>query len=196
MGHSMGGMHSTRFMLMYPSNFTELILVDPIALEDWKAKGVPYLLIDDIYLQEHASNYTSIRGYQQDTYYDGTRKPEYDRWVNMLLKVYNGPLGARYAFDQALVTDMVYTQPIVYEFPLLADNKVLLIVGDKDNTAIGKQWSPPDVQARLGHYKRLGKETAKAIGPNCTLVEYPELGHAPFIQKPEKFFHTLLQWLE
>lgn len=195
MGHSMGGMLATRFTLMYSSNVTQLILVNPIGLEDWKAKGVPYLSIDDIYQVESASNYTSIRGYEQVTYYVNTWKPKYDTWVNMLLKVYDGPLGDTYAFDQALVTDMVYTQPVVYEFPLLSDKKVLLIIGDQDNTAIGKLWSPPDVQAKLGHYPQLAKETAQAIGPNCTLVEYPDLGHAPFIQAPKRFFHTVLQWL-
>ena len=195
MGHSMGRMLATRFTLMYPGMVSQLVLVDPIGLEDWKAKGVPYLPIDDIYTQERSSNYTSIRGYEQVTYYVDTSKPAYDTWVYMLLKVYDGPLGATYAFDQALVTDMVYTQPIVYEFPLLSDKQVLLIVGAKDNTAIGKQWSPPDVQAKLGHYKRLAKETAAAIGPNCTLVEYPDLGHSPFIQAPNRFYKTVLRWL-
>jgi hypothetical protein len=90
----------------------------------------------------------------------------------MLLQVYDGPLADAYAFDQALITDAAYTQPIVYEFPLLVAKKTLLIVGDKDNTAIGKQRSPPAVQAILGNYRTLGKETQQAIGANCTLVEF------------------------
>ena len=195
MGHSMGGMLATRFALMYPELAKRLILVDPIGLEDWKAKGVPYLSIDYIYLSERASNYTSIRGYEQATYYAGTWSPAYDVWVNMLLQVYDGPLGASYAFDQALVTDMVLTQPIAYEFPLLANTKTLLLVGDKDNTAIGKQWSPPKVQAILGHYDVLGKQTAQAIGPNCTLIEFSDLGHAPQIQAPDRFNDALMSWL-
>lgn len=197
MGHSLGGMLSTRFALMYPSVVSRLILVDPIGLEDWKAKGVPYLPIENIYLQEAASNYTSIRGYEQQTYYVGTwDAPVDDVWVNMLLQVYKGPLGKHYAYDQALITDMVLTQPIAYEFPLLAKiPKTLLVVGDKDNTAIGKQWSPSAVQAILGNYKVLGKQTAKAIGQNCTLIEFPDLGHAPFIQAPDRFHQALLSWL-
>jgi pimeloyl-ACP methyl ester carboxylesterase len=195
MGHSLGGMLATRFTLMYPSLVSRLILVDPIGLEDWKAKGVPYLSIDNIYLSERASNYTSIRAYEQSTYYAGNWSASYDTWVNMLLQVYDGPLGDRYAFDQALITDAVYTQPIVYEFPLLADTKTLVVVGDKDNTAIGKQWSPPAVQKILGNYSVLGKETARAIGGNATLVEFADLGHAPQIQAPERFHEALLSWL-
>jgi pimeloyl-ACP methyl ester carboxylesterase len=181
MGHSLGGMLATRFTLMYPSLVSRLVLVDPI---------------DNIYLQEHASNYTSIRAYEQATYYVNTWSPAYDVWVNMLLQVYDGPLGAAYAFDQALITDAVYTQPIVYEFPLLADKKTLLFVGDKDNTAIGKQWSPPAVQAILGNYSVLGKETQQAIGTNCTLIEFPDLGHAPQIEAPDRFHEALLSWLD
>ena len=196
MGHSLGGMLATRFTLMYPSLVSRLVLVDPIGLEDWKAKGVPYLSIDNIYLQERASNYTSIRAYEQATYYVNTWSPAYDVWVYMLLQVYDGPLADAYAFDQALITDAVYTQPIVYEFPLLADKKTLLFVGDKDNTAIGKQWSPPAVQAILGNYSVLGKETQRAIGANCTLVEFPDLGHAPQIEAPGKFHAALLAWLD
>ncbi len=145
MGHSLGGMLAVRYGLMFPQQIENLILVDPIGLEDWKAKGVPYLSIDDIYVSEHASNYNSIRGYEQVTYYVNTWEPAYDVWVNMLVNIYSGPEGVNYAFDQALVTDMVLNQPIVYELPLLKTH-TLLIVGDKDTTAIGKQWSPPAVQ--------------------------------------------------
>ena len=195
MGHSLGGMLSARFSMMYPGMIEGLIMVDPIGLEDWKAKGVPYLSIDNIYLSERASNYTSIRGYEQSTYYVNTWSPAYDVWVYMLLQVYNGTRGAIYAFDQALVTDMVLTQPIAYEFHLLSNLSSLLIVGDKDNTAIGKQWSPPAVQAILGNYSVLGNQTAEAIGPNCTYVHFPDLGHAPHIEDPDRFHQALLGWL-
>ncbi|KAJ9654292.1 hypothetical protein H2198_006642 [Neophaeococcomyces mojaviensis] len=194
MGHSMGGMLSARFAMMYPQMVKGLIMVDPIGLEGWKAKGVPYLSIDNIYLQERASNYTSIRAYEQATYYVNTWDPSYDVWVNMLLQVYNGSRADIYAFDQALITDMVITQPIAYEFPLLSNLQTLLVVGGKDNTAIGKQWSPPNVQAILGHYDVLGSQTAQAIGPNCTYVEFPDLGHAPQIQAPDRFHKALLGW--
>ena len=196
MGHSMGGMLASRFTLMYPSLVSRLIMVDPIGLEDWKAKGVPYLPIDSIYLQERSSNYTSIRAYEQATYYVGQWSTAYDVWVNMLLAVYNGSEADTYAYDQALVTDMVITQPVIYEFPLLSNTKTLLIVGDKDNTAIGKQWSPPEVQAKLGHYDVLGKEAKAAIGDNCTLIEFADLGHAPQISDPDRFHSALLGWLE
>ncbi|KAF2123105.1 Alpha/Beta hydrolase protein [Lophiotrema nucula] len=192
-GHSMGGMLATRYSLMYPSNISATVLVNPIGLEDWKAKGEPYQNIDVTYITESASNYTTIRAYEQPTYYVNTWQPEYDVWVNMLSNIYAGSKGRIFAYNQALTTDMVITQPVVYEFPLLK-TKTLLMIGDKDNTAIGKQWAPPEVRAILGNYSVLGKEVAKMI-PNATLIEFEDLGHAPQIQEPARFHDALLGWL-
>lgn len=138
LGHSMGGMLATRFALMYPDVTTHLILTNPIGLEDWKALGVPWRAIDLLYADELKTNYTSIRNYQQATYYVNTWKPEYDVWINMLVSLYRwGDEGVTYAYDMALTTDAVLTQPVVYEFGLVKA-KTLLLIGMKDNTAIGK----------------------------------------------------------
>ena len=195
MGHSLGGMLATRFALTFPERVARLVLVDPIGLEDWTAAGVPYRSIDALYAAERTSNYTLVRAYEQSTYYAGAWAPAYDVWVNMLLRVYQGTMADAFAYVQALVTHMVLTQPIAHEFPRLAGTPTLLIVGQKDTTAIGKQWAPPAVQAALGDYRVLGYRTAAAIGANCTLVEYEDLGHAPQIQDPERFHRTLLGWL-
>ena len=192
-GHSMGGMLAVRYGLIFPNTIDELVLVDPIGLEDWKAKGVPYLSIDDLYVTEHSSNYASIRAYEQATYYVNTWNTSYDVWVNMLVNIYSGPEGEQYAFNQALVNDMVLDQPIVYELPILKTH-TLLMIGDKDNTAIGKQWSPPAVQAILGNYPVIGQAAANAI-PDCKFIQFPTLGHAPFIQDPDSFHAALFGWL-
>ena len=41
-GHSMGGMLAARLALNYPQLAEQLVLVNPIGLEDWQAEGVPY----------------------------------------------------------------------------------------------------------------------------------------------------------
>ncbi|KAJ4360901.1 uncharacterized protein N0V89_001470 [Didymosphaeria variabile] len=194
LGHSMGGMLATRFALMYPSLTTHLILTNPIGLEDWKALGVPWRAIDLLYADELKSNYTTVRSYQQATYYVNTWKPEYDVWVNMLVELYRLPgEGEAFAYDMALTTDAVLTQPVVYEFGLVKA-PTLLLIGTKDNTAIGKAWSPPEVQAKLGNYSVLGKETAEKI-PGAELVEFEGLGHAPQIQDSERYHAALFEWL-
>jgi pimeloyl-ACP methyl ester carboxylesterase len=195
LGHSMGGMLATRFALMYPNVTSHLILTNPIGLEDWKAIGVPWRSIDLLYQDELKTNYTSIRNYQQATYYVNTWKPEYDIWVNMLVSLYRlvGE-NTTFAYNMALTTDAVLTQPIAYEFGLVKA-KTLLLIGTKDNTAIGKAWSPPEVQTKLGKYAVLGRETAAKI-PDAQLVEFADLGHSPQIQDSGSYHKALFEWLD
>jgi pimeloyl-ACP methyl ester carboxylesterase len=86
------------------------------------------------------------------------------------------------------------SQPVVYEFGNISVPSLLLI-GAKDNTAIGKAWAPPEVAERIGHYDELGPETAQAI-KGSILVMFPDLGHAPQIQAPQTFHEALLKNLE
>src|SRR5579872_6954043 len=51
-GHSVGGMLGMRYALTFPEDVEQLVLVNPIGLEDWKAKGVPWQSVDDWYGQE------------------------------------------------------------------------------------------------------------------------------------------------
>nr|WP_154324374.1 alpha/beta hydrolase [Pantoea sp. 201603H] len=194
MGHSMGGMLATRFALMYPQQTARLVLVNPLGLEDWRALGVPWQNVDAAYQQELKTDFNSIKKYQQSTYYAGTWQPHYDRWVNMLAGMYNGPDKQKVAWDQALTTDMIYTQPVVYELPQLK-MPTLLMIGDKDNTAINKALASAEVKANIGHYQALGKRTAQAI-PQATLINFPELGHSPQIQDPTHFHAALMEWLK
>lgn len=52
LAHSTGGMIAVRYALMYPADTKQLILVNPIGLEDWKAKGVPAISVDEWYARE------------------------------------------------------------------------------------------------------------------------------------------------
>jgi pimeloyl-ACP methyl ester carboxylesterase len=192
-GHSTGGMLGVRYALMYPAEVERLALVDPIGLEDWKAKGVPWQSIDALYQQELQTTADRIREYERTTYYAGTWKPEYEQWVQMLAGLYRGSGRELVAWNAALTSDMIYSQPVLYELGDLRMS-VLLVIGDKDNTAFGKDAAPPEVRAILGNYPRLGKEAASRI-PHVRLVEYPELGHSPQIQAPEVFHKMLLEWL-
>ena len=194
MGHSTGGMLAVRYALMYPDQVARLLLVDPIGLEDWKAEGVPSQSVDQWYKRELKTNADGIRAYEQATYYAGTWQPEYDRWVDMLAGLYRGRGRDIVAWNSALLYDMIYTQPVLYELDKLAVPTVLFI-GDKDTTAIGKDTAPPEVRAKLGNYPALGRRAADLI-PMVKLVEFPTLGHAPQIQDPVAFHKALLENLE
>jgi pimeloyl-ACP methyl ester carboxylesterase len=192
-GHSTGGMLGIRYSLMFPSEVEHLVLVDPIGLEDWKARGVPWQSVDEWYERELKTNAERIRSYERATYYAGTWKPAYETWVQMLGGMYRGAGRTEVAWDSALLYDMIYTQPVIYEIHAL-QMPVLLIIGDKDNTAIGKDLAPPDIRATLGNYSVLGKKAAAEI-PHAHLVEFADLGHAPQIEAPGRFHKALLDAL-
>jgi pimeloyl-ACP methyl ester carboxylesterase len=193
LGHSTGGMLAVRYALLHPQQVEQLVLVNPIGLEDWKALGVPWRSIDDWYARELKTTAASIRQYEQATYYAGQWRPEYERWVQMLAGMYRGPGKDIVAWSSALLYDMIFTQPVLYEFDRI-QAPTLLMIGQKDNTAIGKDAAPPELKQKLGDYPRLGKEAARRI-PHAKLVEFPELGHAPQIQDPVQFHQALLKGL-
>jgi len=193
-GHSTGGMLAIRYALMYPAEVEQLVLVDPIGLEDWKARGVPWQSVDAWYRRELKTTANTIRSYERATYYANTWEPTYERWVQMLAGMYRGTGHDRVAWDSALLYDMIFTQPVVYELGALR-MPVLLMIGDKDTTAIGKDLAAPEVRATLGNYPVLGKTAAAEI-PHAKLVEFPDLGHAPQIQAPERFHKALLEGLQ
>jgi len=193
LGHSTGGMLATRYALMYPDQTEQLAMVNPIGLEDWKALGVPSLTVDQWYERELKVSAEGIRKYQLNTYYVGGWKPEYERWVDMYAGLSNGPGHKRVAWNSALIYDMIFTQPVYYEFKHL-QMPTLLLIGTADNTAIGKDVAPAAIKAKLGNYAVLGKQVAALI-PHATLVEFPGLGHAPQMEEPAQFHTALLQGL-
>jgi Predicted hydrolases or acyltransferases (alpha/beta hydrolase superfamily) len=192
-GHSMGGMLAIRYALMYPQTTEHLALVNPIGLEDWKALGVPWQSVDAWYRSELKTDFDSIKRYQLSTYYAGQWSPRFERWARMQAGMYAGPGKEAVAWNQALTYDMVFNQPVVYELPRLQVPTTLLI-GQKDNTAIGKALAPEAVKARLGDYPALGKRAAAAI-PGARLIEFADLGHSPQVQDPARFNAALLDAL-
>ncbi len=192
LGHSMGGMLATRFALMYPEVVERLILENPIGLEDWKLK-VPYMPVSFWYQNELKNTYESLKQYQLLSYYDNKWKPEYEAWVELAA---GWTLNSSYpiiAWNNALTYDMIFTQPVLYEFGNIGA-PTLLIIGTRDRTALGKPLVSEEVRKTMGLYKELGKKTQKAI-PNAELVEIDNVGHLPHIEKFESFIRPLIKFL-
>ncbi|WP_432670614.1 alpha/beta fold hydrolase [Flavobacterium sp. SM2513] len=193
LGHSMGGMLATRFALMYPKTTEKLILENPIGLEDWKLK-VPYKPVEWWYENELKQSYEGIKKYQLVNYYDNKWKPEYDEWVNLLA---GWTLNSSYktvAWNSALTYDMIFTQPVVYEFKNI-QAPTLLIIGTRDRTALGKPLVSEEVSKTMGLYNELGKKTHNEI-PNSELIEIENVGHLPHIEKFESFIKPLVIFLK
>jgi pimeloyl-ACP methyl ester carboxylesterase len=193
LGHSMGGMLATRFSLMFPAIVEKLVLENPIGLEDWKLK-VPYQSVDAWYKNELSQNYEKIKAYQQANYYHGQWKPEYEKWATMLAGWTMHPEYKIVALNSALTYDMIFTQPVVYELKKI-EVPTLLIIGQLDRTALGKQQVADEVRKTMGDYPKLGKDTHQNIRGSI-LVELNNVGHLPHIEAFDQFIKPLLEFLK
>ena len=191
-GHSMGGMLATRFALMFPERTTRLVLVNPIGLEDWQ-RHVPYAPIDRVYDKELAQTRDQIRAYMREAYFAGEWREAYEPLIEILAGWTEHPEYPRVAWNAALTADMIFTQPVVHDFPRIA-TPTLLIIGQRDRTAIGKDRAPPEVAAQLGDYPALGKAAAAAI-PGAQLVELEGVGHLPQVEAFDRYIDALLRFL-
>lgn len=194
LGHSMGGMLATRFTLMYPDKVEKLILENPIGLEDWKVVS-PYTSVDEHYKNELQANYESTKAYQLAFYYDNNWKPEYDEWVYLLTGWVEHAEYPTVAWNNAQTADMIFTQPVLYEFSNIKA-PTLLIIGTRDRTAIGKNnVKDESIREKMGQYQFLGKATQNRIHGSI-LVELDNIGHLPHIEAFDLFINPLIEFLK
>lgn len=192
LGHSMGGMLATRYALMYPAEVKALALINPIGLEDWKTMA-GYQTLESAYQTELSNTLEKAREYQKQSYYDGAWKDEYDKLLIPLDGWLKGPDKDILAWNAALTSNMIFTQPIIYEVKNL-NMPTLLINGTRDRTAISKSLAPKHLQEKMGRYDLLGKSFQR-LNSKIRLIEIPGLGHVPFIEAPEQFWKAAGQAL-
>lgn len=190
LGHSMGGMLATRFSLMFPETVFKLILENPIGLEDYRT-FVPFETIEKTEQTELKATYESYKNYQK-TYYPEW-KPEYEQYVEAQAADLKTNTFSNIALVNALTSQMIYEQPVVYEFENLKV-PTLLIIGQLDRTIVGKPRVPKDIVNNYGNYPKLGKLINSKI-KNSKLVELENVGHIPHVQTPEKFEKAVTDFL-
>ncbi|MCB2376703.1 alpha/beta hydrolase [Hymenobacter sp. BT635] len=192
-GHSMGGMLATRFALMYPEATEKLVLENPIGLEDYRV-GVPFQTVDQAEATERKSTEESIRKYHA-TYYPGGYPKAHDQWLLPLAAQTKSPDFATVARANALTFDMIYQQPVSYEFSRV-QAPTLLIIGQDDRTVVGKGLiKDPGVLGRMGQYPELGRRTATQI-KGAKLVALDKVGHIPHLEAFARFREALLAFLK
>lgn len=192
-GHSMGGMLAVRFTLMYPELVEKLVLVDPLGLEDWK-RVAPYASIDSNYHKEMKNDFAAAKKYMQENYFHGTWKPEYDALPKLQTAWFGDPQYPVVAMDNAQTADMIFTQPVVYEFNLIKA-PTLLIVGSLDKTAINRDLvKDPAVKAQMGNYPRLAKQAQQQITGSQLLI-IDGVGHLPQVEAFDQYIKALEKFL-
>tara|TARA_B100001971_G_C18268036_1_gene596424 strand:- start:3992 stop:4981 length:990 start_codon:yes stop_codon:yes gene_type:complete len=184
LGHSMGGMVATRFALLYPQYTEKLFLLNPIGLEDYRLFA-PYKSVDEIYSAQLSTTPEKVKNYQLKSYYDNKWDSKYDHWLQLQTGWIKGPDWRQLAYISALTSEMIYTQPVVYEFDKLQIPTVL-ILGDRDRTALGKADVSAEVLKTIGQYQLLGPKIDAMI-PNSKLYMLENIGHLPHIENFQMF---------
>jgi pimeloyl-ACP methyl ester carboxylesterase len=192
-GHSMGGMLAVRFATAYEDRSTQLVLVNPIGLEDYR-RVVPYLGVDAWTAQASKQTPDMIREYMRQNYFHGDWRPAYEPLLDIQAGWAVGPDAAVLARVSALTQDMLYTQPVSFDLPNIKA-PTLLVIGQLDRTAPGKGDVTPHEARALGNYPELGERAARAI-PRSKLVKLDQVGHVPQFESFELWMKALEAFLE
>jgi pimeloyl-ACP methyl ester carboxylesterase len=219
-GHSMGGMLAVRFTLLHQTMVRKLILEDPIGLEDYRT-FLPYVpLENEVHIELHATYDTYSARHK--TFYVNW-KPEYETYVREESRFLGTGEFPEAALAAALVSEMIYEQPVVYE---LGEVRIptLIIIGAQDQPIVGEMIAlvhkssgmpgmdmggmtpqddnilrtagamPEAYQKLFGQYQALAEKAHEAI-KNSTLIQIPDTGHIPHLESPDKFYQTIIPFL-
>jgi pimeloyl-ACP methyl ester carboxylesterase len=189
LGHSMGGMLAVRFALMYADATTHLVLENPLGLEDYRI--APYVSTEARYQQQLRTSEDAIRRYHESYYVEW--RPEYEEYVQVHYRWTLSGEYPRFALSSALTAQTIYEQPVVHELGLL-EPPTLLVIGQEDRTAPGKNLVPESVARTMGHYPTLGERAAAAI-PDARLARFDRVGHIPHVEAPERFHAVVTEFL-
>ena len=188
-GHGMGGMLAVRYALMFPKEILSVTLVNPRGLEDGKAQGQAYVSVDTRYQNELKETAEQRRNWQREHYYGGEWKTSYERWIQMFEHLRDSPDYFLVAWNQSLIQDMVYTQPVCYEFSRL-EVPVLLLLGKASPWSSEKNEETP-----LPLNPEAGKLASTAI-PKVKLIELENAGYLPHLDSFPEFIELLLPFLK
>jgi pimeloyl-ACP methyl ester carboxylesterase len=192
LGHSTGGMTATRFTLMNPHRVTHLVLEDSLGLADYRT-GIPPQTEETLYDHEvHWTDPATIRDYVK-AYFVHPDPAVHQPLADVLVRVTLSPDYPRWARAAALTFQMIYQQPVRYEYPLLVP-PVLLVVGAQDHVVPLGQYASPAQAARLGDFPALAAAAAADIS-RARAVVIPDCGHVPHLEQPAAFLAELLPFL-
>ncbi|MBS3805703.1 MAG: alpha/beta hydrolase [Oleiphilaceae bacterium] len=188
MGHSMGGMLATRYALNHADGVEELVLVNPVGLEDY-LRYVQYKDPAFFYDRERDKTIDQVRSYQRKNYYDGQWSDDYEALIQIHSGWINGPDWERVAWNNALTYDMIFTGSVANEFDQLTV-PTHLILGVRDTTGPGRGWKKQGVDYQLGRYDQLGQTVVEQI-PDARLYELEGVGHMPQFEAFDRYRRQL-----
>ena len=157
--HSMGGMLASRFSLIYADIISNLILINPIGLENY-LEYVEYRDISFFHKKELQLQPENIINYKKKNYYGGLWNENYELLASHLIGWINGEDRQLLAKISAKTYDMIFTEAVIKEFKKFKV-PVSLILETRDRTGPVRNWKKTGVNYNLGRYDLLGKRVKK-----------------------------------
>lgn len=192
LGHSTGGMLAVRFARSYPDRVEALLLEDPIGLEDYRRMVPPQT--DETLFQAELRNTDpgKIRAFYA-RYFTHPKPEIYGPLAEVQIRVTKSGEYPRWAKASALAYQMIYEQPVRYEYSLLKP-PTLLLIGAGDHTAPMSAYAPAEVRPTMGHVVDLAKKAIQEV-PRGKLVIVPDAGHIPHLEQPDAFYSAVFEFL-
>jgi proline iminopeptidase len=190
--HSMGGMVAVRFVRAYPSRVGRLLLAAPIGLEDYrnfvppveteKLIAIEDALTADGYRQQLVNNYSLTLPPEDVTPFIEARMrikdaADYPRWLRAFVNSYQ----------------MIYSQPVVYEIPLLT-LPTLFIMGANDHNAPGRPYAPEALRSQMGKNAQLAQGLAARM-KDAKVHVFEGVGHLVHLEAKDRFNAAMLSFL-
>jgi pimeloyl-ACP methyl ester carboxylesterase len=177
-GHSMGGMLAARFAASYPNLTDRVVIYAAIGLTDARWER-PYRDPDEAYKATLGLTYqqvfATIRRYFPTP---AAWKPEYEKYARIQYAWTLSGDWPRLARVRSLLQQMVYTDPVVYDWPHIKV-KALVLGGEKDGA----------------NFPERAKHIAATI-PGGQAVVIPNAGHVLHMEMPDVFYRELLKFLK
>ena len=174
-GHSMGGMVTSRFAFSYPEMTTHAVMVNQVGLTDSRLER-SWRDPEEQYQASQNRSYESIRrGIER---YFVNWSDDYEYFIRLH---YGWTLSGdwpQFAAVRARISQVFYSDPVVYDWPHI-QAKTLVIGGAEDGP----------------RFPELAKNVADTI-PNAELFLIENVGHIPHLEAPDVFHRELVRFLK